>query len=419
MKHLKIIQAEFFRFKRAEQDATSREKLLKIGLLLSFLVINSLATSCKTTKKPDVIIIDPVNAVEREVKLSNFTDHITYIPLESEVIFNNPFSIITTKDHFVLSTFPSNILVFTRSGDFISEIGKVGKGPGEYLFPKHLTYDQNEGLIYIYDNKRILKYDLSGNFINELKLEKFNSGFHDLNLHNEKIYLAGGIHFGNAIYDWIIIDNSLNLRSYKLNHIGSFGAMGDGTIISEGRGGFFSYSGDIYFWNSFNDTIFSIEPNSYKPAIVFEPGIFKHPHQPILFADRSKYFSPRTIFGTNNFLFLSYVLDSYQYTAFFDKNDRNFKIINKSTNLNISDMPGIKNDLDDGPDFPPMYYFQENGEEYLLGWLHAFKFKAHVESEAFKNSTPKYPEKKKAIEELALRLDENDNPVLMLVKLKE
>ena len=32
---------------------------------------------------------------------------------------------------------------------------------------------------------------------------------------------------------------------------------------------------------------------------------------------------------------------------------------------------------------------------------------------------PKYPEKKKQLEKLANSLNENDNPVLMLVKLKE
>jgi hypothetical protein len=68
------------------------------------------------------------------------------------------------------------------------------------------------------------------------------------------------------------------------------------------------------------------------------------------------------------------------------------------------------NDIDGGPAFPPFYYFQENGEEFLIGWVHAFKLKAHVESEAFRNSTPKYPEKKKELEKLAASLDENDNP---------
>ena len=45
--------------------------------------------------------------------------------------------------------------------------------------------------------------------------------------------------------------------------------------------------------------------------------------------------------------------------------------------------------------------------------------KSYVASDAFKSSSPKYPEKKKKLEQLANSLDENDNPVLMLVKLKE
>ena len=55
----------------------------------------------------------------------------------------------------------------------------------------------------------------------------------------------------------------------------------------------------------------------------------------------------------------------------------------------------------------------------LISWIDTIKVKAHVASEAFKNSTPKYPEKKKELEKLANSLKETDNPVLMLVRLKK
>ncbi len=55
----------------------------------------------------------------------------------------------------------------------------------------------------------------------------------------------------------------------------------------------------------------------------------------------------------------------------------------------------------------------------LISWIDAIKVKAHVASEAFKNSTPKYPEKKKELEKLANSLKETDNLVLMLVRLKK
>jgi hypothetical protein len=45
-------------------------------------------------------------------------------------------------------------------------------------------------------------------------------------------------------------------------------------------------------------------------------------------------------------------------------------------------------------------------------------FKAHIASNDFASSTPKYPDKKKALEDLADSLSENDNPVLMVVRMK-
>ena len=54
----------------------------------------------------------------------------------------------------------------------------------------------------------------------------------------------------------------------------------------------------------------------------------------------------------------------------------------------------------------------------IIGWVDAIKLKAHVASETFKKSSPKYPEKKKELEKLASGLKETDNPVLVMVRLK-
>ena len=74
------------------------------------------------------------------------------------------------------------------------------------------------------------------------------------------------------------------------------------------------------------------------------------------------------------------------------------------------------NNFDNGPCFIPRIITEYNNAVQIIN---AFELKAYVNSETFKNATPKYPEKKKELEQLANSLDENDNPVLMLVKLKE
>jgi hypothetical protein len=53
------------------------------------------------------------------------------------------------------------------------------------------------------------------------------------------------------------------------------------------------------------------------------------------------------------------------------------------------------NDLDGGPDIDPL---TTKDDFTIVGLIDAFRLKSHVESEAFKNSTPKYPEKKKVLE---------------------
>jgi hypothetical protein len=76
---------------------------------------------------------------------------------------------------------------------------------------------------------------------------------------------------------------------------------------------------------------------------------------------------------------------------------------------------GIENDIDGGINFAPMY---SPNERTLVSWFNAMDLKAHVASEGFKNSKPKYPEKKKELEALANRLKDTDNPVLMVVTME-
>lgn len=92
---------------------------------------------------------------------------------------------------------------------------------------------------------------------------------------------------------------------------------------------------------------------------------------------------------------------------------------NKNYVKYFAELRGVKNDIDAGLPFFPKHYFFEHGSEYLITRYDAFELKAHIVSDAFIIATPKYPEKKCELEQLANSLPENDNPLLMLVKLKE
>ena len=54
----------------------------------------------------------------------------------------------------------------------------------------------------------------------------------------------------------------------------------------------------------------------------------------------------------------------------------------------------------------------------MLGLVSPYQLKAHISSNEFKNTTPKYSEKKKKLENLANSLKETDNPIMVMVRLK-
>lgn len=52
-------------------------------------------------------------------------------------------------------------------------------------------------------------------------------------------------------------------------------------------------------------------------------------------------------------------------------------------------------------------------------WIKPSDLIKHIKDKDFKNNDSKYPEKKKHFEELANKLNELDNPVLMVVTFKD
>ena len=62
---------------------------------------------------------------------------------------------------------------------------------------------------------------------------------------------------------------------------------------------------------------------------------------------------------------------------------------------------------------------QNKAENIWSDYNILYQIKVRVASNEFKNSSPKYPEKKKELEKLANSLKETDNPVLMMVRLKK
>lgn len=385
---------------------------------LYFLFVLSIVLfiSCSSEKENDIPIIDIAKVIEKEISLSDIVEDIDYVSLSNDVLFGDIVSIELTDSLIFLTAERDGLMVFYSNGKLKSHIGKKGKGPGEYKYATNFTLDINNSTVYILNStsRNILKYSFNGDFLEGISLRDMDNYFNEIIFSNKHLFLFEGINGGYGKYDWVKINTTGNVINKKINCIKEFPSYHQCCCNKQE-----AFHDTFYYWNQLNDTIFEISNGQYKAAFLFAQGEFRFPRQRIK-EFPMKYFFPREIFFTKKYIFLGYGYQYQSFTALYVKSENKLYAVNKTNNMKLWRGPGIINDFDSGlPLIPLSYYRNEKDKEFIVGKVDPFQLKALVASEAFKNSTPKYPEKKKDLEKLAMSLKENDNPVLMVVKLKE
>ena len=228
------------------------------------------------------------------------------------------------------------------------------------------------------------------------------------------IYLFENIKFGQAKYNWLIVDTQGKEINSKPNNIPFFRSR-----ASELVDVMFKYNDNFCYWNSFNDTIFDVFPLEYHSRYQFAQNSFRVTPNNIgdMKLYSSKIFIPRGFWESKKYLFFKYHMESKSGFGLVDKSDE--KIYSLEQGENQKNNKGYINDIDAGSNFIPLAHITIDDTDYLVGSIDAVELVQYFKGSFFKNSTPKFPEKKKQLEQLANSLDENDNPVLMLVKLKK
>ena len=127
----------------------------------------------QTSMYPIHIPFEEGMEVEREVKLSEIADSVTYIRLETTdnglVKYFKASLMRRTSKYYIFGEM-QNVIQFTRNGKFVRNIGRRGQGPGEYNYIRQVDVDEKTGKVYIYSNRRIHVYDLeTGKYLQTIK----------------------------------------------------------------------------------------------------------------------------------------------------------------------------------------------------------------------------------------------------------
>jgi hypothetical protein len=389
-------------------------------VFLGFLLF--IGISCNTQIN-EIYKIDPADFGTNPISLQDIADDIQYIPLDNKIPFTN-FKYIISRNSIYVSARDTGILEFDRNGMLIRTIGSRGRGPGEYRLGMNFTVDEIAGKVYVLDYRTILVYSREGTYLRDISFEGLagNSGMPgEIVFYNSFLFLPDYNINGNSKLNWSLLDTLGNLISIKRNSVPPF-------VTNVGMdGSLYIYGSHLYYYNLYNDTIFSISPDlTFKAAYIFTPGNHRWPKTKIDISQTKNHYSffrPLNMFETKKYIVFRYYSGDNSAIAFIDKETKKTSIALKTEKAGSginSYRSYLRNDLDGGPAFSGwIQFYEENGREYLTNLINPLDIKNLIINDEFSDSKVNDPEKKKEFEELANRISETDNPILMIVKLRD
>jgi hypothetical protein len=390
----------------------------------------------------------------KEVSLSEFNAHVRYVQLEANSAF--PISDVMYmdfSDRYILLSDSKTCLIYSNEGMFIQQIGRKGRGPGEYLGIDNIFLFKDKIFIHDFYSDDLIGYKSNGTFS-----ERHKSGFNvEINYPLINAYmindslLIGNIEnrTGQAKFKAIIFNKyGKGLYFYK-NYLNFKLSPGVKNAKAPGKAIYYRFKDDIYFKELLNDTLFRLgDDYNLIPSSIFYFGKYKEPLS-VRGEDWSKvdfesYIYLTDLFQINDILILECNFNRYSpakrltpeevrmpdgqnhllwyhrnigwnIIGIYEKKSGELVFIKPESTDNPLMFSGFFNDIDGGPKFFPQ---KQVNDSTLVMKIAAQHLKEHIASNDFKNSLPKFPEKKKQLEELAGSISEYDNPVLMFVTFK-
>jgi len=354
----------------------------------------------------------------KELPISLIAKEIQFVPLETNTncLLDNDISKIEIFDNNIFISDYKYIFKFDLNGKFIKRIGKIGKGPGEHIkgFQTFLIDKQNKRLIFFeFISRKMMVYDFDGSFIDEKPIDFMPGPTEWVSEESIAVYHNGFTYENEPWNDYYILNSDAEIL--QKNKFKKLANKRYGLMIY--RAIFYRFKGITRYKNPYESIIYEIYGDK-KP-------------KPIYFLDYGKYdkyndiedveiqvrnnvptnranpksFEKIGILGlseTNEYLFIFYSHQEQRKVGVYDKiNKTYFKLFDKEFELF-----GFQDDMYGGlPVFP------KDGitENMICCHYNAFEIKEYLS----KNSKLD-PKLKKVVDSV----DESDNPVLMLVKLK-
>ena len=399
-------------------------------------------------------VIDVVNNISnyQRVYCSDFFSSLEIIPLETNkniLVGGDPFILANDSLIFVCSTIAQNILpplrnvlVFNRSGKFLNQIGEIGGGPGEYFGISSFFLNHENSTVFIEDGLNIFEYEFNGKFIGSFSLPRIDG--HRL---GEFSYLEKNLFIGSISYyfgyrqKYFVFDRNGDIvKGYPGNYIYNHSSNLRNLLLSSLNP--IRMDNQLFLKDHVNDTLYTLVNMNLQPVYVFNFGQYTYPLGeinkegqreiiPLDVAGSSAIMRVQEMVGTPKYFFYSIFVPSIlprpktKPTFRFGRESSTDNIVhcifdivsgaNILLNTDLYHQKGINNDINGGLPFFPKYYV---GNDVVVDIWQADYMKEMLTEEYFASQRIKDQHAHKKLKELLKHLKYDDNPVVVIAKLK-
>lgn len=385
-----------------------------IGLLL-------FSIGCKHDKstfgkvQPEIIdLSDGLKSDGEIMNISKIARDIQYVFLETtkDCLIDDIDKMMTDKNLIFLFN-RRQFFIFNDEGKFVRQIGREGKGPGEYLRIMDFTINPNGQTIFIYDSdqKKVICYKYTGEYISEFKLHSYPTCITNIDsgclaLSWVKPDFIANDYFGISYYsyDGKLLNRTFNRKDENADE------TKPSTFLTR-----LNYYGDsLTYWEINLDTIYRIDHSrNMVPRYMID---YQTNTEGKSMDEISKnIFRYSDFLETDDYLFfLGGVYNNKLKHIIFNKKTKEcFNLLFKNTtDLNLQIKTGFNNDLDGGY---PILPFDILRDGRLYDFFYPYELKNLLTLNALDRMNVINKQKQKVLFDAINNSSEMSNPIIMLV----
>lgn len=390
---------------------------------------------------PVTIDIDGARNNQETMFLSDYTDEISYVKLKlpSGLFLKLIRDVQIANDSiYVFEGTINKIIVFDIDGNYIKTIGRIGRGPNEYISLRSFYVDQSDRYLLLYTSSGdILRFTPDGVLVKKLFNLRYANEMYFL---NHYLIFTGFSGSNMNMPDSIMKITVTDLNRTKIDSIPSpFYSIKNWRVKNLWFPGHFAasrYNGVLLSNEPCTDTILQIsEGGEISPRYIFDTGGNSFPFEwrytskdeEIKRKRNDIIYITSSPFETENNLFLKFAFQREAFIYRFDKTTLKGSTFFYSGDAQIDmsrgdtgypDEFGLVNNIDGGLDFFPQWSVYSDSTQLFISAKDAYEMKQTLTTEYFTNREAISPDMKTELIELVKNLEEKDDFVLMIVNLK-